>query len=52
MVEISPQNTNCTYTGVPRKIHKYTHDTDLKTGLGDSRITARMTPKMMASTIE
>jgi hypothetical protein len=52
MVGSSPQNTSCTYTGVPRKIHKYAHDTALKTGLGDSLITARITPSTIASTIE
>ena len=30
----------------------YTHDTDRNTGLGDSRITARITPSAIASTIE
>jgi hypothetical protein len=51
-VGISPQNTSCTYIGVPRKIHRYTRDTVFKTGLGESRITARITPSAIASTIE
>jgi hypothetical protein len=37
---------------VPRNIHRYTHDTERNTGLGDSRITARITPSPIASTIE
>ena len=52
MTGTSPQNTSCTYIGVPRKIHKYTQDTDLNTGLGDRRITARSTPSRIAMTIE
>src|ERR1700759_2534630 len=51
-VGISPQNTSCTYTGVPRKIQRYTQDTDLNTGLGESRMTASSTPNATASTID
>src|SRR5438132_8739954 len=47
----SPQNTSCTYTGVPRNIQRYTHDTDLRTGFGDRRITAITTPSAIPSTI-
>ena len=46
-----PQNTNCTYTGVPRKIQRYTHATDRSTGFGDSRITASTTPSTIAMAI-
>ena len=35
-------------TGVPRKIHRYTHADPLSTGFGDSRITASMTPSTIA----
>ncbi len=52
MVGISPQNTNCTNTGVPRNTHRYTHDTARKTGLGDNRMTARITARTIASSID
>jgi hypothetical protein len=32
--------------------YRYTHDTVFKTGLAESRITARITPSAIASTIE
>ena len=36
---------------MPLKIQMYTHDTDLKTGFGDSRMTASATPSTTASNI-
>ena len=47
-----PQNTSWTYTGVPLNIQMYTHDTDLRTGFGDSRMTASPTPSTTAITID
>ena len=37
---------------MPRKIHRYTHDTDRNTGLGDSRMTARITASTTARIID
>ena len=47
-----PQNTSCVYTGVPRKNQMKNQLTPRSTGLMDLRMIARITDRMIATTIE
>ena len=47
-----PQKMSCVYTGVPRKNQMKNQLTPRSTGLMDLRIMARITDRMMATTME
>ena len=50
--ENRPQNTSCVYTGVPRKNQMKNQLTPRSTGLMDLRIIARITDRIIATTME